>query len=128
MTEYQIHETIPSGFSYADELQVIAFENTGSINGASKVCLVKTTGVPRLAFRPRPPHLLKNVESFLGRNSVKTIDEYRAEYERGWRNARRSSYMPSGSQAHDDGFLDGATGRPKWHLAHCTNHDECGEG
>lgn len=58
---------------------------------------------------------------------------YKAQYEAGWKAARRgtdSAAWNSGMTNHawDDGYLDGAAGRPKWHLAFCKDHDNCGEG
>lgn len=41
MTEYKIHDSVPSGFTYANEQQRKAFDATGSVPGASKVALVR---------------------------------------------------------------------------------------
>lgn len=58
--------------------------------------------------------------------------EYRKAYERGWRAAQRST--GTALEAADlrreldawyDGYHDYAAGRDKWHLAHCTDHDNC---
>jgi hypothetical protein len=59
-------------------------------------------------------------------------DEYRKAYERGWRTSMR---MADGAleRADDrnepdawyDGYHDAAAGREKWHLATCTDHDNC---
>lgn len=38
-----IHDTLPSGFAYANESQSEEFAKTGSVHGASKVALVRTT-------------------------------------------------------------------------------------
>lgn len=59
---------------------------------------------------------------------------YIAQYNAGYAAARRGSdscaAWDSGrtSRAWDDGYLDGAAGRAKWHLTYCTDHDTCGEG
>lgn len=129
MSIYRIHERLPSGFTYANNLQIETFEASGSVDGAAKVVLVADAGeLPRLAFRARPPRALHNVQSSLGRASVSTVEDYRAEYEKGWRAASRTTDFPSGTGAHDDGYLDRASGRAKWHLTYCADHDECGEG
>lgn len=41
LADHQIHDSLPSGFQYADELQTADFEQTCSVNGAAKACLVR---------------------------------------------------------------------------------------
>lgn len=152
MTDHKIHDSLPSGFSYADRLQEEQYEATGSVHGASKVIFVKTYlgGSPSvdLAVRLRPPRTAHDIVSPLGRSAVgadrphlmmtraqrdAVRDEYIRQYNNGWATARRGGYSTawdSGRTSHawDDGFLDGVAGRAKWHLTYCSNHDECGEG
>ena len=150
MTEHQIHEKLPSGFAYANPLQVDEFNRTdGSINGARKVCLVLTSsedGVPpALAVRLGPPKTAASIKSSPALQEPAMRAEIRLtsaqedsarrwyieEYNRGWAAARRevSAEFDTGtsSAAFDDGYLDRAAGRPKWHLTYCTDHDRCGE-
>lgn len=128
MTEHTIHPKLPSGFHFANELQAEAFNLTGSIHGASKVCLVRQgDDQVAVALRFRPPFDLEQVKSFLGKRDAASVQEYREDYELGWRNADLDCDMPGGSFAHDDGYLDRAAGRAKWHLTYCANHDDCGE-
>lgn len=116
MSTHLIRETLPEGFNYADRLQVESFMATASVDGASKVCLVAGAGgLPRLACRLRPPRLRG--------------EWYITEYEAGWLYAKTSTTMPDGtSSAFDDGYLDQATGRMKWHKAHCADHNTSGCG
>lgn len=141
---HRIHDRLPSGFSYANELQDEEFQKTGSVNGASKVCLVRVDVPERyqnyladLAIRLRPPRSIEDVVSRLGREAaLKQCDEdgeslrwYIAEYNRGWAAGARGPIDRSEqSHAWDDGYLDRAAGRAKWHLTYCSNHDDCGEG
>lgn len=129
MTQHTIHDTLPSGFTVANDLQAEAFHATGSINGASKVCLVRTATGVDVAFRSRPPMFVKSIMSTLGRGDVDSAEEYVAEYNKGWRYAREhESGHPGGSFAMEDGWLDAVAGRAKWHLTYCADHDACGEG
>ena len=144
MTNFPVHDRLPNGFVLADRLQIESFERTGSVNGASKVCFVCNGLDPvvkdgvvvqsgyDLAVRLRPPSRLEDVASNLGRGAVKTVEEYIAEYNRGWNAGRRGTgrEFDTGytSHAYDDGYLDAAAGRMKWHLTYCPDHDECGEG
>lgn len=149
ITEHKIHDSLPSGFVYADTLQVAQFYTTGFVHGASKVCLVRTKGDPysdELAVRLRPPRTLNDIRSPLGRraaaaqstlNLTEVADWYIAQYNLGWqastrvgRTGQSSEAWESGftNNAWDDGYLDQAAGRPKWHLTYCADHDECGEG
>ena len=171
LDDSKIHDTLPSGFSYADRLQTEAFERTCSVNGASKVCLVRATAAeiaaeadilqaggpdeyPRgyyehlaerntadLAVRLRPPRTLADVDrhliriDFRERNipEAERLEWYKDQYNAGYKAARRSGDSTAfdrgyTSHAWDDGYLDGAAGRAKWHLTYCTDHDTCGEG
>jgi hypothetical protein len=61
------------------------------------------------------------------------IDLYRDQYERGWKAANslsESRVWESGmsSDAFDDGYLDAAAGREKWHMTRCANHDTVENG
>jgi len=131
---------LPSGFSYADAHQIAQFEERGVVNGASKVCLVGDEQT--LAVRLHPP---KNFDSLITRRPLIRIASeqagvegaeglawYRNQYNAGYAAANRisSRAWESGSTNHawDDGYLDRAAQRPKWHLSHCVNHDTCGEG
>lgn len=62
--------------------------------------------------------------------------KYVRDYNRGWKADQRGTSLESGdragaSKAWEDGFLDHAAGRPKWHLARCKAHHNseggCGE-
>lgn len=144
-TEHRIHDRLPSGFRFADRHQAEDYAESGSVNGASKVCLVGTEDGTRLAVRLRPPHTIYDIESPLGYRAALLHDEdpieaarwYVTQYNLGWQASTRvgrtgqdSEAWDSGSTspAWDDGYLDHAAGRPKWHLTHCVDHDECGEG
>lgn len=87
---------LPSGFNYADRLQFAAYEATGSVPGAGKVCFVRSSDSDApdidLAVRLKPSAAFES-----GRTST----------------------------AWDDGYHDYAADRPKWHLAHCQNHEAC---
>ena len=129
-------DRIPNGFARADIHQAESFERTGSINGASKVTIVNGEVVCRL----RPPRRWADVVSALPRreygahNTLTSAqqaaarDWYVDQYNKGWAAAGRATDMPDGSHAFDDGYLDRAAGRMKWHLTYCPNHDTCGEG
>jgi hypothetical protein len=120
----KIHDTLPSGFSYANDLQLPEFEATGSVHGAGKIAQVQGVG---LAVRLRPPRTLEDVRSRAC--SAATVEEYVRQYNNGWQHARRVADWPAGTTwAWDDGYLDAAAGRQKWHLTYCTDHDHCGEG
>lgn len=133
---HRVHDSLPSGFSYANDLQSDEYNRTGSVNGAAKVIYVRgyTEGNVRLpylnlAVRLRPPMSIDDVRSNIGAAGMLDAAQYRTEYEKGWARAKRTDEYPSGgSGALEDGYLDQAAGRPKWHLAHCTDHDHCGEG
>lgn len=136
MSEHTIHETLPSGFTYADAMQQAEFERTGSVNGASKVALVASDDplpYPNLAVRLRPPRKLSDVKSDLGRNAVDSVEQYIRDYNAGYTASGRSgesARWEAGNTPHswDDGYLDRAAGRAKWHLTYCSDHNECGEG
>lgn len=56
------------------------------------------------------------------------MEKYRAEYEAGWTTAGRTSdsskYGSGGyTWAWEDGYLDRAAGREKWHITRCPLHD-----
>lgn len=115
MSRHATRETLPEGFSYADRLQVEAFMATGSIDGASKVCMVAGPGeLPRLATRLRPPR----------RPGYST-----AEYKQGWEDGKNPS--PDDildSSAYAQGYLDRRDGRMKWHFVYCTSHNNSATG
>ena len=139
----QLPTRLPSGFSFADDIQRTQFSERGIVNGASKVCLVDLGGdEPRLAVRLHPP---KNFASLTQRRSLIRIaaveagvsgadglDWYKREYNAGFAAGKRGHStrweQGGGSHAWDDGFLDARSDRPKWHLAHCVDHDTCGLG
>ncbi len=58
--------------------------------------------------------------------------DYRRDYERGWRYSHRDTATldhldaKRASDAEQDGYIDFATGREKWHLAWCTGCYEHG--
>lgn len=147
ITQQIVHEHVPSGFGCATPQQVEAFEATGSVHGASKVAFVDGgtyyDGTPRpadLVIRMRPPRSWDDIRSELpkreyGAHRLLTraqrdvaCDWYIREYNRGWKMAQRRDWPPGTSHAFDDGYLDRAAGRIKWHLTYCPDHDECGEG
>lgn len=120
-----VHTELPSGFNFADSIQSEHFERTGSVNGASKVCLVRIDGVPQLAVRLRPPRTLDDVRS--PDLEAETVEEYIKDYGTGWRDAQADrTWDHDVSNAYDDGFMDRAAGRIKWHTTYCESHDECG--
>ena len=115
MTNHKVHDSLPEGFSFADRLQVASFMATGSIPGASKVCLVAGAGdLPRLATRLRPPRDWDDV--------------WRQNYKDGWRDGK--SLTPREYTGGDldttyaAGYRDAAENRMKWHLAHCSDHGD----
>lgn len=129
---HTIHDRLPSGFTFANEPQAEAFAATGSVNGASKVCLVRTDDGERVAIRMRPPRTMADVVS-IGRKTTDDVEAYKREYNAGWAASGRpgdSAAWNSGNTSHawDDGYLDRAAGRAKWHLTWCLDHDICGEG
>lgn len=141
MTEHRIHDRLPSGFTFADRMQARNYETKGFVPGAQKIALVKTDEGIEVAARLAPPKysdtvtrrgLIREAISEAGVNPENVLSWYIEEYNKGWQASRRGSTVAweSGrtSHAYDDGYLDAAAGRPKWHLTHCIDHDECGEG
>lgn len=113
------HEELPSGFNFADRLQVESFMQTGSVDGASKVCLVAGAGeLPRLACRLRPPRHWDAGE--------------RIDYTSGWEASRSGEVFNRLDHSHHSryalGYRDAAENRMKWHLAYCANHGDHAEG
>ena len=140
---HTVHGSLPSGFMRADFLQQEQFHETGSIHGASKVCVYRDLdGTLAVATRLRPPRHWASIMSRHPRrqgDSIPTFGEvlkiawYIEEYNRGWAAAGRSGVSRewdngTSTAAFDDGYLDRSAGRMKWHLTYCSNHDECGEG
>lgn len=144
-TEHKVHDTLPSGFAYADNLQTEQFEATGSVHGASKVALIRMQmDGSYLAVRLRPPRTINDIRSPLGLRAAKAnsntpleaAEWYIAQYNLGWQASTRVSRTGQESEAWssgetnfawDDGYLDRAAQRPKWHLTYCADHDACGE-
>ena len=168
---HQIHDRLPTGFQYADVHQAAQFEQSCSVGGASKVCLVRAPAdeikheadllqsqgpdefprgyyeslarlnLAKLAVRLRPPRSYDDIRRPLitraareaGIPAAEWRDWYIREYNAGYKAASRTSDSPSfdrgvTSHAWDDGYLDRAAGRMKWHLTYCADHDTCGEG
>jgi hypothetical protein len=150
-TWHTVHPSLPSGFAFADPHQEAEFDASGSVHGASKVCLVRPGADTELllAVRLRPPRSSDDIRSPLGRRAAlestlafATTDPIEAarwyidQYNLGWqastrvgRTGQSSEAWDSGmtNYAWDDGYLDHAAGRPKWHLTYCSDHDACGE-
>ena len=96
----------------------------------------------RLAVRLRPPRSCADIDRALIRLAANEagltcptarLEWYIREYNAGYKAASRTSDSPSfdravTSHAWDDGYLDRAAGRMKWHLTYCQDHDTCGEG
>ena len=63
-------------------------------------------------------------------------EQYVRDYRRGWRDSARIArgaeetafQTGAGSHAYEDGYLDHAAERKKWHLAHCDLHENSSEG
>lgn len=63
-------------------------------------------------------------------------EQYVRDYRRGWRDSQRIArgaretdfQRGMGSRAYEDGYLDHAAERKKWHLAHCNHHANDGTG
>lgn len=63
-------------------------------------------------------------------------EQYVRDYRRGWRDSQRIArgaqetafQRGEGSVAYEDGYLDHAAERKKWHLAHCDVHENSSEG
>lgn len=162
-TQHKVHDTLPSGFAYANAFQAEEYAATGLVHGASKAVFVRARGgmlsccalsgvgacddAPHvdLAIRFRPPRTINDIRSPLGISAAKAnsntpleaAEWYIAQYNLGWqastrvdRTGQSSEAWNSGVTNHawDDGYLDHATGRAKWHLTYCSDHDNCGEG
>lgn len=117
MTNHKIHDTLPDGFHFADRLQVESFMDTGSVDGAAKVCLVAAEGdLPRLACRLRPPN--------------NWTRQQQSDYKDGWIAARDGESNWGPTIQWSLGWDDAKNGRMKWHLAYCPEHhageDGCG--
>lgn len=145
---HKVHDTLPSGFRVADELQSEQYEETGQIFGAAKVIFFRApSGCVYVAVRLRPPRsfsdilhrglVIREMQHRGWRVTLTENDEardwYIGEYNRGWAAAARPGLCrdwDSGFSTHafDDGYLDRAAQRMKWHLTYCTDHDNCGEG
>lgn len=146
--QFKVHQRLPQGFSYANEIQRDEYQGTGSITGASKYVWVASEdeGYYHLAVRLHPPHRWGDVRSFLARNEAQrlgfhvgdpddaaALDWYVKQYQAGYAaagrpNASKAWENGTSSNAYDDGYLDRAAGRAKWHMTYCTDHDNCGEG
>lgn len=143
--EHRVHDRLPSGFAFANAQQSHEFECSESVDGASKVCLVRHNGETLLTVRLRPPRDIYAIKSSLGRASAlnhsldprEAAEWYVTQYNLGWQASTRVGRTGQGSEAWgsgttnyawDDGYLDQAAGRPKWHLTYCRDHDTCGEG
>lgn len=139
---FPVHQHLPSGFQYADALQIAAFNATGSVHGASKVALVEGEQGVELAIRMRPPRTWDDIVSedpkqAYGAHRTLTRaqrdaarDWYTDQYNRGWaaagRDDKREWISGKSSAAFDDGYSDRANGRIKWHMTYCPDHDNCG--
>lgn len=68
-------------------------------------------------------------------------EQYDRAYKRGWASSARAGSLDNcenresyKAECHGwmdawlDGWLDFATGRDKWHLRDCPDHDACGQG
>lgn len=128
MENVTIHKGLPSGFARANELQLAEYLETGYVQGARKVCLIEGREAAELAVRLGPPRFLKSIRSNLGQSDVDSAEEYVEQYNKGWRAASRADSYPDMGWAMEDGYLDRAAGRAKWHLTFCSDHDNCGEG
>lgn len=139
----QLPTRLPSGFSFADDIQRTQFSERGMVNGASKVCLVDLGGdEPALAVRLHPPrkfHTLARRRALIaqaareeGLEGSEALAWYMREYNAGFAAGKRAHSRiweyGGGTHAWDDGYLDARADRPKWHLAHCVDHDTCGLG
>ena len=58
--------------------------------------------------------------------------QYKLDYNRGWRTSEKVGNLDqadrdgrSNNDAWMDGYLDYAAGREKFHLANCTDHNNC---
>lgn len=139
-TTHKIHDRLPSGFTYANAFQAEEYATTGIVRGASKVVLVSTglDDETDLAVRLRPPSRYDEIAGALPREEIRrqglcatqALAWYKDEYNRGWAASKRQPEFPRHEASHsfDDGYLDYAAGRAKWHLTYCTDHDNCGEG
>jgi hypothetical protein len=139
VTQFEQNQSrLPSGFSFADEHQLTQFEERGVVNGASKVCLVNGSLAVRL-HPPRKFHTLARRRPLIaqgardqGLENGDALAWYLREYNAGFAAGKRGHSAKwqngGGTHAWDDGFLDARAERPKWHLAHCVNHDTCGLG
>lgn len=149
MTNHKIHDTMPSGFHWANDLQVEQYNETGSVRGAGKVVYVRLDdaedGEVGLGVRLEPPHRWSHIVSPLARafaaragfvvsnpDNDEALEWYVTQYNEGFRAGRRGLTAKfdtaATSAAYDDGYLDGRAGRGKWHTTYCTDHDNCGEG
>lgn len=58
-----------------------------------------------------------------------TEDVYRKMYRKGWNRSEKIGSIPDTPNAENDawmdGYLDSATGRERWHLLFCPDHDAC---
>lgn len=78
----------------------------------------------------RVPAEVTKADSLGGRYAAKHgIEAYRAQYDKGWRDSgkprlseRGPWHMGTSTDAYDDGYLDRAAGREKWHLTRCLAH------
>lgn len=131
----KVHMNLPKGYVWATEAQLEQFAVQGYVLGA-RVCYVGGD----LAVKLRPPETWFAVRGTLphrearekGLCASEALAEYIREYNNGWQAGGLvySEAWDSGmtGAAWDDGYLDRAAGRPKWHLTHCRDHDVCGEG
>jgi hypothetical protein len=84
------------------------------------------TGIKCLECLPRWEYLSRIANGELDRAA------YMRGYNRGWRHSSTANASldncPPGAVgwAWEDGYLDYASGRDKYHLRDCRSHDECG--
>jgi hypothetical protein len=145
---HHVHKTLPSGFVWANNLQTAEYNETGGVRGAGKVVFVEgeTPGTVNLAVRLQPPERWSFIVSEAARRQAgqtgfvvgnpdnrEALAWYVREYNLGYRAAARASDSKvfeegAGSIPWNEGYMDRAAGRAKWHLTYCTNHDNTKAG
>lgn len=102
---------------------------------SAKMTVVHTNGT-RSRFEAGPEmtfglHLNREDRKILLPVAHHQGEEYVRDYNRGWAASGRRTVSSEwdagyGTVGFDDGYMDRAASREKWHLAWCDDHGECG--
>lgn len=81
--------------------------------------LMDTNKAPKLLTDIARPLAIAYAEKF-------DVATYRKNYLAGYRATSSRRFEWDHDLAYGDGYHDAGAGREKWHLAYCSDHDNCG--